>query len=171
MAASACLPRDYDALPTILGPGEVHRYVEELLDFARRNGTWGQEVAEALHDLIATRLSDTYSVLAPDLSDRVFDEVEANWSTDSMDYVDALCSVLVNITADTTPFFQQRLEIEQDERVKAILEECRDLAAAGAQEILELRARLGHQVPPFDHQASWPPGPYPRSGRIPQSPA
>ena len=69
------LPRDYSREPTILHPQTVHAYVRELLGYANANRT---EVAEALVDLIATRLSDLHSSLDPALAREVLCGIQAN---------------------------------------------------------------------------------------------
>jgi hypothetical protein len=114
------LPRDYSREPTILDPQTVQALVRELLDYANANGTWGVEVAEALVDLIATRLSDTYSSLDPDLVREVLSGVEANWSHEPLAYVDALCTVLANL-GDTRVFLQGKLATEPRPAVRALL--------------------------------------------------
>ncbi len=116
------LPRDYSREPTILDPRTVHAFVRELLDHANANRTWGVEVAEALADLIATRLSDTYSSLEPALADDVLSGVEANWSPEPIAYVDALCAVLANI-GDTRPFVRATMATAHSPEVRALLAE------------------------------------------------
>jgi hypothetical protein len=114
------LPRDYSREPTILDPQTVHAFVRELLDYANANRTWGVEVAEALVDLIATRLSDTHSSLDPDLAREVLSGVEANWSPEPLAYVDALCTVLANV-GDTSLFLRGKMATESRPEVRALL--------------------------------------------------
>ena len=116
------LPRDYGREPTILDPQTVHAFVRELLAYANANRTWGVEVAEALVDLIATRLSDTYSSLDPTLAGEVLHSIEANWSSEPVAYVDALCTVLANL-GDTRPFLREKLAAAQSPEVRALLAE------------------------------------------------
>jgi hypothetical protein len=116
------LPRDYRREPTILDPPTVHTLVRELLDYANANRTWGIEVAEALADLVVTRLSDTHSSLDPALAREVFDGIRANWSTEPLAYVDALCTVLVNMEG-TRPFLEGKFVAEQSPDVRALLAE------------------------------------------------
>jgi hypothetical protein len=116
------LPRDYGREPTILDSDTVHAFVRELLAYANANRTWGVEVAEALVDLIATRLSDTYSSLDPALAREVFRGIEANWSPEPLAYVDALCTVLANI-GDTRSFLRERIAAEPSAEVRALLAE------------------------------------------------
>src|SRR5262245_60994820 len=116
------LPRDYSREPTILDPQTVHAFVWELLDYANTNRTWGVEVAEALVDLIATRLSDTYSSLDPALAREVLRGVQANWSPEPLAYVDALCTVLANL-GDTRPLLREKIATEQSPEVRSLLAE------------------------------------------------
>ena len=116
------LPRDYSREPTILDPQTIHAFVQELLDYANANRTWGVEVAEALVNLIATRLSDTYSSLDPALAREVLSSIEANWSPEPLAYVDALCTVLANL-GDTRPLLQEKMATGQSPEVRALLAE------------------------------------------------
>jgi hypothetical protein len=116
------LPRDYSCEPTILGPQMVHALVRELLDYANTKQTWGIEVAEALVDLIVTRLSDTYSSLDPTLAREVLSSIQANWSSEPLAYVDALCTVLANL-GDIRPFLREKMATEQSPEVRALLAE------------------------------------------------
>ena len=116
------LPRDYRREPTILDPQTVHAFVQELLDYANTHRTWGVEVAEALVELIATRLSDTYSSLDPDLAREVLSGIEANWSPEPLAYVGALCTVLANL-GDTRPFLREKMAASQSSEVRALLAE------------------------------------------------
>jgi hypothetical protein len=116
------LPRDYSREPTILDPQTVHALVRELLDYANANRTWGVEVAEALVDLIASRLSDTYSSLDPDLAGEVLSGIQANWSSEPLAYVDALCTVLANL-GDTRRFVREKMAMSQSPEVRAVLAE------------------------------------------------
>jgi hypothetical protein len=116
------LPRDYGREPTILDRRTVHTLVVELLAYANANRTWGVEVAEALVDLIATRLSDTYSSLDPMLAREVLQSVEANWSPEPLAYVDALCTVLANL-GDTRSFLREKIAAEESLEVRALLAE------------------------------------------------
>jgi hypothetical protein len=117
------LPRDYSREPTILDPQTVHAFVRELLDYANANRTWGVEVAEALVDLIATRLSDTYASLDPDLAREVLGGVEAHWSSEPLAYVEALCTVLANLGGDTSLFLRGKIATEPRPEVRALLAE------------------------------------------------
>ncbi len=130
------LPRDYSREPTILEPQTVHTFVRELLDHANANRTWGVEVAEALVDLIATRLSDTYSSLDPALARQVLSGIEANWSPEPLAYVDALCTVLANL-GDTRPFQREKMATEQSPEVRALL----------AETLAELERALADEAP------------------------
>ncbi|MCI0666816.1 MAG: hypothetical protein L0Y43_02030 [Methylococcaceae bacterium] len=114
------LPRDYAREPTILDRQTVHAFVRELLSYANANRTWGVEVAESLADLIATRLSDTYSSLDPALARAVLSGIEANWFPESLAYVDALCTVLANL-GDTRPFLREKIATGQSPEVRALL--------------------------------------------------
>jgi predicted RecB family endonuclease len=114
------LPRDYSHEPTILDSRTVHAFVRELLDYANANRTWGVEVAETLVDLIATRLSDTYSSLDAALAREVLSGIQANWSPEPLAYVDALCTVLANL-GDTRPFLREKLATSQTPEVRALL--------------------------------------------------
>jgi hypothetical protein len=116
------LPRDYGREPTILDRRTVHALVAELLAYANANRTWGVEVAEALVDLIATRLSDTHSSLDPILAREVLRGIEANWSPEPLAYVDALCTVLANL-GDTRSFLQAKIAEDQSPEVRALLAE------------------------------------------------
>jgi hypothetical protein len=116
------LPRDYSRAPTILDPQTIHAFVRELLDYANANRTWGVEVAEALADLIATRLSDTYSSLDPALARAVLSGIQANWFSEPLAYVDALCTVLANL-GDTRPLLREKLATTQSPEVRALLAE------------------------------------------------
>ena len=116
------LPRDYRREPTILDPQTVDAFVRELLGYANANRTWGVEVAEALVDLIATRLSDTYSSLDPALAREVLSGIEANWSPEPLTYVDALCTVLANL-GDTRPFLREKIATCHSPEVRALLTE------------------------------------------------
>jgi hypothetical protein len=116
------LPRDYSREPTILDPQTVHALVRELLDHANANQTWGLEVAEALVDLIAGRLSDTHSSLDSTLAREVLDGVRANWSPEPLAYVDALCTVLANL-GDSRPFLREKIATGQSPEVQALLAE------------------------------------------------
>jgi hypothetical protein len=116
------LPRDYSHEPTILDPQTIHAFVRELLDYANANRTWGVEVAEALVNLIATRLSDTYSSLDPTLAGEVLSGIQANWSPEPLAYVDALCTVLANL-GDTRPLLQEKIATSQSPEVRALLAE------------------------------------------------
>jgi hypothetical protein len=116
------LPREYAREATILDPQTIHAFVRELLAYANANRTWGVEVAEALVDLIATRLSDTYSSLDPTLALEVLHGIEANWSTEPLAYVDALCTVLANL-GDTRPFLREKIAATQSPEVRALLAE------------------------------------------------
>jgi hypothetical protein len=114
------LPRDYCREPTILDPQTVHAFVRELLGYANANRTWGVEVAEALVELIATRLSDSHSSLDPTLAGEVLRGIEANWSSEPLAYVDALCTVLANL-GDTRPFLREKIATDQSPEVRALL--------------------------------------------------
>ena len=116
------LPRDYSREPTILDPQTVHAFVRELLDYANANRTWGVEVADALADLIATRLSDTYSSLEPALADEVLSGIQSNWSPEPIAYVDALCTVLANL-GDTRPLLREKIATAHSPEVRALLAE------------------------------------------------
>jgi hypothetical protein len=114
------LPRDYSREPTILDSQTIHAFVRELLDYANANRTWGVEVAEAMVDLIATRLSDTHSSLAPALAREVLSGIQANWSPEPLAYVDALCTVLANL-GDTRPLLREKLATTQSPEVRVLL--------------------------------------------------
>jgi hypothetical protein len=116
------LPRDYSREPTILDPRTVHAFVRELLDYANANRTWGVEVAEALVDLIATRLSDMHSSLDPALAREVLSSIRANWSPEPLAYVDALCTVLANL-GDSRPLLREKMATDQSPEVQALLAE------------------------------------------------
>lgn len=116
------LPRDYAREPTLLDAQTVHALVRELLAYASANGTWGVEVAEALVDLVANRLSDTHSSLDPMLTREVLDAIEANWSSEPLAYVDALCTVLANL-GDTRRFLREKIATAHGSEVRALLEE------------------------------------------------
>jgi hypothetical protein len=116
------LPRDYSREPTILDPQTVHALVRELLDYANANRTWGVEVAGALVDLIATRLSDMHSSLDPALAREVISGIRANWSPDPLAYVDALCTVLANL-GDSRPLIREKMAAGQRPEVQALLAE------------------------------------------------
>jgi len=116
------LPRDYSREPTILDPQTVHAFVRELLDHANANSTWGVEVAEALLDLIATRLSDTHSSLDPALAREVLSGIQANWSLEPLAYVDSLCTVLANL-GDTRLFLREKMVTGQSPEVRTLLAE------------------------------------------------
>ena len=130
------LPRDYGREPTILDPQTVHAFVRELLGYANANRTWGIEVAEALVDLIATRLSDTYSSLDPTLAREVLSGIEANWFPEPLAYVDALCTVLANL-GDTRPFLREKIAATQSLEVRALL----------AQTLMEVELAFPEQPP------------------------
>jgi hypothetical protein len=130
------LPRDYGREPTILDPQTVHAFVRELLGYANANRTWGVEVAEALVDLIATRLSDTYASLDPTLAREVLSGIEANWFPEPLAYVDALCTVLANL-GDTRPFLREKLTTSQSPEVRALL----------AQTLMELDKAFPDEAP------------------------
>lgn len=130
------LPRDYRREPTILDPQTVHAFVQELLGYANAYRTWGVEVAEALVDLIATRLSDTYSSLDPALAREVLSGIEANWSYEPLAYVDALCTVLANL-GDTRPFLREKIATAQSPEVRALL----------AQTLMELDLAFPDEAP------------------------
>ena len=114
------LPRNYGREPTLLDSQTVHAFVSELLAYANANRTWGVEVAEALVDLIATRLSDTYSSLDPMLAHEVLSGIEANWRPEPLAYVDALCTVLANL-GDTRPFLRDKIATSHSPEVRALL--------------------------------------------------
>jgi hypothetical protein len=116
------LPRDYSREPTILDSPTIHAFVRELLDYANTNRTWGVEVAEALVDLIATRLSDTHLSLEPALARAVLRGIQANWMPEPLAYVDALCTVLANL-GDTGPLLREKLATIQNPEVRALLTE------------------------------------------------
>jgi hypothetical protein len=80
------------------------------------------EVADALVDLIATRLSDTHSSLDPALAREVLAAVRANWSPEPLAYVDALCTVLANL-GDSRPFLREKMASGQSPEVQALLTE------------------------------------------------
>ena len=115
------LPREYHREPTLLAPETVHAYVRELLDFANAHQTWGVEVADALVDLLAARLSDTHSALDPALGEEVLRSIQANWSSEPVAYVDALCTILANLNIDTRSFLREKLAGEQREEIRALL--------------------------------------------------
>jgi hypothetical protein len=116
------LPRDYGREPTILDRRTVHALVAELLAYANANRTWGVEVAEALVELIATRLSDTNSSLDPILAREVLQGIEVNWSPEPLAYVDALCTVLANL-GDTRSFLREKIAAEGSPEVRVLLAE------------------------------------------------
>ena len=116
------VPRDYDLEPTILEPQTVHAFIRELLDYADANDTWGVEVAEALVDLVATRLSDTFSSIDRSLAEQLVAAIENHWSDEPVAYVDALCTVLANL-GDTRPFLRKRLAAARRPEVGALLAE------------------------------------------------
>jgi hypothetical protein len=116
------LPRDYSCEPTILDSQTIHTFVRELLDYANANRTWGVEVAEALVDLIVTRLSDTHSSLDPALAREVLSGIQANWLPEPLAYVDALCTVLANL-GDTRPLLREKIATGQSPEVRALLAE------------------------------------------------
>ena len=130
------LPRDYSREPTILDPQTVHAFVRELLGYANSNRTWGIEVAEALVDLTATRLSDTHSSLDRALAREVLNGVEANWFPEPLAYVDALCTVLANL-GDTRPFLREKIATTQSREVRALL----------AQTLMEVELAFPEQPP------------------------
>jgi hypothetical protein len=114
------IPRDYRREPTILDSQTVHAFVRELLDYANDNQTWGVEVAEALVDLIATRLSDTHSYLEPALAHEVLSGIRANWSSEPLTYVDALCTILANL-GDTRSFLRERMAGDSSPEIRTLL--------------------------------------------------
>ena len=116
------LPRDYSREPTMLDPPTVHAFVRELIDYANANRTWGVEVADALVDLIAVRLSDTHSSLDPGLAREVLSSIRANWSPEPLAYVDALCTVLANL-GDSRPLLREMMATGQSPEVQALLAE------------------------------------------------
>jgi hypothetical protein len=116
------LPRDYSREPTLLTAQAVHALVRELLDYANVHQTWGDEVAEAFVDLIATRLSDTYAPLDPTLAREVLGGIRAHWASEPLAYVDALCTVLANL-GDTRPFLREQLATERSPAACAVLAE------------------------------------------------
>jgi hypothetical protein len=73
-------------------------------------------------NLIATRLSDTYSSLDPTLAGEVLSGIQANWSPEPLAYVDALCTVLANL-GDTRPLLQEKIATSQSPEVRALLAE------------------------------------------------
>jgi hypothetical protein len=113
----------------------VQAFVRELLAYANANGTWGVEVAEALVGLVATRLSDTHSSLDPTLAREVLSGIEANWSSEPLAYVDALCTVLANL-GDTRWFLRQRIAASRSPEVRALLSET----------LLEMERAFANQV-------------------------
>jgi hypothetical protein len=131
------LPRDYGREPTLLDPHTVHAFVLELLAYANANRTWGVEVAEALVDLIATRLSDSHASLDPMLAREVLSSIEANWRSEPLAYVDALCTVLANL-GDTRPFLHDKIATSHNPEVRALLTET----------LMELTRHLANEARP-----------------------
>jgi hypothetical protein len=96
--------------------------VRELLDYANAHQTWGVEVAGAFVDLIATRLSDTYTPLDPLLAQEVLGGLRAHWASEPLASVDALCTVLANL-GNTRPFLREQLATERSPAAHALLAE------------------------------------------------
>ena len=118
------LKRDYAALaPTIMEPHKVHNYLDEILIDAASGGYNDKDIAGALLEMIF-RLSDTYSKLDNQISERIFSWVKEHWSATSIDYVDILCSILANLERQKALDFIKEKEVsEKNIEVKNILVE------------------------------------------------
>ena len=116
--------RDYAALgPTIMEPEAVHAYLGEILNFAETSHTNDKEVAEALLEMIF-RLSDTYSKLDEQTGARILVWVQEHGSSESIEFLDILCSILANLEKKAVvAFVKEKVKLESHPEPRKLLKE------------------------------------------------